>query len=68
MDFSFFGDEVVEEVKQYAADTTQSAKASLLPDPFKATPPTIQPKVPSAEVQPVEAAEVQPVGAAPPLS
>ena len=58
LDFSFFSDEAVEEVKQYTADAAQNAKVSALPDPFEVAPPAVQPEVPPAEVQLAEAAEV----------
>ena len=68
LDFSFFGDEAVEEVKQYAVDAAQSAEVSTLPGPSKVTPPAVQLEVPPVEVQPAKATEVQLAGAAPSLS
>ena len=68
LDFSFFGDEVVEEVKQYAAEAAQSAEISILPDPSEVAPLAVQSEVPPAEVQLAEAAEVQSAEAASSLS
>ena len=35
MDFSFFSEEAIKEVKQFAAETTKDAEASTLLDPSK---------------------------------
>jgi len=50
LDFSFFGDEAVEEVKQYAAEVAQNVKISILPDPLEVAPLAVQPEVSIAEV------------------
>ena len=52
MNFSFFGDEVAEEVKQYAAEVAENAEISILPDLFEIASP-----VAHIEVQPARAVE-----------
>ena len=71
MDFSFFGDEAVEEVKQYANEAAENVEASILSDPFEVMPPTVHTEVypaRAAEAQPNEASEVQPTEAVVPSS
>ena len=50
LNFSFFDDEAVEKVKQYAANAPQSAEASTLPDPSEVASLAVQSEVPLAEV------------------
>lgn len=63
MDFSLFGEEAIEEVKQYAVEAAKDAEASTPLDPTEVVPPTAD-----NEVQPAEATEVQPAEAAAPPS
>ena len=71
MDFSFFGGEVVEEVKRYAVEAAENAEASTPLDSTKvvllATNAEVQ-LAKATEVQLVKAAEVQPAEAVTPLS
>ena len=52
MDFSFFGEEVVDEVKQYAADAAKDIETSIPQDPSEVAPPNAGIE---AEVQPTVA-------------
>ena len=64
MDFSFFGDKVVEKVKQYVTKVAQSTETSTLPDPFEVAPPAVHAEVPqteAAEVHLVKAADIKPI-------
>ena len=59
IDFSFFGGEVVEEVKRYAAEAAEDVEASTPLDSTEVISLAV-----NAEVQPVEVAKAQPVEAA----
>ena len=50
IDFSFLGDEVVEEEKQYTAEVAKDAEASTPLDPSKVIPPTTDAKVLPTEI------------------
>ena len=71
VDFSFFGEEAIEEVKGYAAEAAKDVEASTPLDPTELVLPNANIEVKlanNAKVQPTEAAEVQPADAAAPSS
>ena len=53
MDFFFFGEKVIVEVKRFAAEAAKDAEASTLLDPSEVIPP-----VANAKVQPANNVEV----------
>jgi len=71
MDFFFFVNEVVEEVKQYAVKAAENVGASILSDPSEVTLPATHTEVQHArvaEAQPMETSEVKPTEAVVPSS
>ena len=65
MDFSFFAEEAIEEMKWYVTKAAKDVEASTPLNPTEVVPPAIDSK---AKVQPTEASEVQPAEATAPPS